>query len=749
VAEYRIVDRIGQGGMGIVYRAVQETRDRPVAIKILPSSLMTSGTAIPRFLREIQACTQLTHPNIIRILDSGEISGQPFYAMELLEAHTLREMLADNGPLPIGQVIEIFKQMLEALGYCHNEGLIHRDVKPHNIMVDHLNHATLMDFGLVKMLERSGITHSKRIVGSPNYMCPEMLQGADITSQADLWSLGCVIYELLTGERAFPGKAIRDIGSKILKEDPAPVPDRRPDCPIGLAQIVSGLLKKVPADRYFRAEHVLRDLARVEAGRPPLGPFGAAQGESSPAVMRDLALEAAPEPEPDARQFRRAARRTRAAPAVSTIVALPQEVLKVPRRMRLRALLPQTWKERLFVAAVLVIGVLSLIALTLAQVRARDPDGAALVADIRVERALDAFELSWTSAEPYRGAVRFTRSGAAESSESVELTARRDHRVRVAGLAAGASYDVAVAHGARVLWRSSVTTLAPLDLAMQLEAALAVLDAPGLARRLEDDLFAIPVKERKAAGPRMEEVRARFGKLIGEKLAAVDLAGALARFIAVRHDVMLSPAVPANKKRSLWMALEGLEDLRLLASAAGVTPAPPHAVDQSRGAGYGPVADFTIVGGTETAVVPVKKGDARDDPGVFFTELGTPDRHLMGVGDQLNFRDFYARLEYRHPSLVNLAGGCGALEVGLSATQLAPLSRVVLWLGTSEDTLLPVAVFRGPHDKLARTVVALDPRLADGDRIFKLEFKTSRALTPDGQQSTQVRDVVFRCGRAK
>lgn len=739
--------------MGIVYRAVQEPLDRPVAIKILPSSLMTTGTAIPRFLREIQACTRLTHPNIIRILDSGEISGQPFYAMELLEAQTLREMLADNGPLPIGQVTEIVRQMLEALGYCHNEGLIHRDIKPHNIMVDHLNHATLMDFGLVKMLERSGITHSKRIVGSPNYMCPEMLQGQDITSQADIWSLGCVAYELITGERAFPGKAIRDIGGKILRDEPAPIPEKRPDCPVGLAQIVAGCLKKLPAERYLRAEHALKDLARVEAGRPPLGPSGAAQGESAPAVPRDMPLPepadtpAPVEPRPTRRVPPVVLRRTRG--AISTIVGLPLEVLRAPRRMRLRALLPQTWRERLAVAAVLVVGVLSMIALGITQVRPRALDGAAQVADIRVERAMDGFELVWTSAAPYRGAVRFAKTAApGEVSESVELSARRDHRVRLTGLARGEAYDVSVSSGARVLWRSTVTTLAPLDLALELEAALAALDAPSLAKKLEDELAALPAKERQNPGPRMHQLRARTGKALAQKLAAVDLTSMLARFAPVRHDVLLASAVPATKKRSLWMALEALEDLRLLASAAGIQPAPTHAVDQLRGAGYGPVADFTIRGGTDTPVPLVRSGREREDPGLFFTELGTPDR-LLVVGDQLKFSNFHARLEYRHPTLVKLPGGCGALEVGVLTTQLTPLSRVVLSLGTSEDTLLPVAVFRGPHDRPALSVVALDPRLADGDRILKLEFRTSRAMTPDGQQATQVREVMFRCGVAK
>ncbi|MBI4862476.1 MAG: serine/threonine protein kinase [Candidatus Riflebacteria bacterium] len=283
---YTLIGKIGEGGMGVVYRALQLPLERPVAVKFLPASLMARPEALPRFMREVQICTRLSHPNIIKILDCGEMNGQPFYAMELLEAQTIRQLLKERGRIPVAQAVEIFHQVLEALEYCHREGLIHRDIKPHNIMVDGHNHATLMDFGLVKILDASGLTHSRQILGSPHYMSPEMLRGETVGSQADLFSLGTVVFEMLCGQKAFPGKNIRDIGRSILYGEPPGLSSLAPDCPPGLVKVIEGCMKRALEHRYQTTGEVLRDLNRFEAGGAPRGRTGETGDRPAPESPR-------------------------------------------------------------------------------------------------------------------------------------------------------------------------------------------------------------------------------------------------------------------------------------------------------------------------------------------------------------------------------------------------------------------------------------------------------------------------------
>lgn len=721
MAEYRIVDRIGQGGMGIVYRAMQEPLDRPVAVKILPSSLMAaSGTAVPRFLREIQACTKLNHPNIIRIIDCGEMSGQPFFAMELLEAQTLREMLADNGPLPVSQAVEIFRQMLEALDYCHAQGVIHRDIKPHNIMIDHLNHATLMDFGLVKMLERSGITQSRRIVGSPNYMPPEMIQGKDVGTQADLWSLGCVIYELLAGERAFPGKVIRDIGLLILKSEPVPITSKRPDCPAGLAQVIDGCLKKEPHERYLRAEHVLKDLQRVESGRPPLGPQ--AEGNSAHGLPIVKAEEL-----PAPRATRKVPRTTRKEPTTSTLVGLPPEAKA--SRFSWRALIPRTWLERLVAAGLMVVVSLGLIVGALM----KKPAAPEPAAKVRVEAGADFVEMTWSSPDVYAATVVAARAdGGGDVLEIPEPAARTAHKMRIAGLERGVSYQLTVKAGERVVYRTNARTLSPSDLADRLEAAIQKLEPAALAAKLEADLAVLKGDERVAGSRRLAGVRDLHQKAIGVKLAANDVAGAVQRFRARRHEFFLEDAVPANRKRAVWMAVEALEDLRQLCQTVGIAGVPA-AVDALKDAGFGPIPDAQIAGAQEIRASLAHAGGREI---LLYTRTGARESEMIKGGPLRN-----VSVDLLNP--VEIPASRKRLEVGLSLGAMARTMRVTLWAGAGTSAIVPVAVFRG-SEHAGWSWFALEPRLLAGSSALRLELSCSDSMTPFMRQKVWVHALTFR-----
>jgi serine/threonine protein kinase len=284
MGQYKLLDRIGEGAMGIVYRASDQT-GQEVAVKLLPTAMTSDQTARARFVREVQACTSLKHPNIIRILDCGEMQGQPYYAMELLRARTLKEMLVQDGAFPIPLALSVFRQVLAALEYCHIQGIFHRDIKPQNIMVDSAQHVTLMDFGLVKIMERSVITAHDKILGTPYYYAPEIIRSGTASPQSDLFSLGTAMYELLTGQKAFKAATIKLISREILTRDPMPIRDIRSEVPVGLSQIIDGCLVKDPGERYISARSVLTDLDRFGTGRPPRGPAGA---NAEPSVTRQL-----------------------------------------------------------------------------------------------------------------------------------------------------------------------------------------------------------------------------------------------------------------------------------------------------------------------------------------------------------------------------------------------------------------------------------------------------------------------------
>jgi hypothetical protein len=266
VASYKVVRKLGEGGMGVVYLAHQTSLERKVALKLLTDPMREKGHFAHRFVREVQASTRVSHPNIIKILDFGEIEGRPFYAMEYLEAATLEETYRTLGPLPADVVVKIAEQLLDALACMHRAGLIHRDLKPANAMIDERGHVTLMDLGLVKDLGRTPMTAHGKIVGTPGYLAPETILGKPVDGRADLYSLGVLLYEVLTGQRPFVGDNMQSLLITVIQKPHAPANALRAGVPDWLSGFLDRLLAKDPDKRFPNAGIARRELARASGG---------------------------------------------------------------------------------------------------------------------------------------------------------------------------------------------------------------------------------------------------------------------------------------------------------------------------------------------------------------------------------------------------------------------------------------------------------------------------------------------------
>ncbi|MBI4861460.1 MAG: serine/threonine protein kinase, partial [Candidatus Riflebacteria bacterium] len=217
MAEYKLINEIGRGAMGIVYTALQLPLERVVAVKLIRAVPAEDDELSKRFHLEMAACTKLVHPHIIKIFDSGVMDERLFFAMEYLaDAASLREILDREGALPVSRAVGITLQLLDAIGYCHERSFVHRDLKPSNLMIGRDDHVTLMDFGLVRDLNRTPVTAPGVVLGAPRYRSPEMLQSLAVGPEADLWGAGTILYELLTGRPAFCTEAQEQLLSQIV-----------------------------------------------------------------------------------------------------------------------------------------------------------------------------------------------------------------------------------------------------------------------------------------------------------------------------------------------------------------------------------------------------------------------------------------------------------------------------------------------------------------------------------------------------
>lgn len=268
--KYRLLELLGRGGMGEVWRAYDPVTDRVVAVKILPAEISDDEVFQQRFRREAHVAARLTSPHLIPIHTYGEIDGRLFVDMRLIEGHDLQSVLS-RGPLPPTRAVHIIEQVAKALNAAHRDGLLHRDVKPSNILLDDDDFAYLIDFGIARAPGELGLTAAGDVIGTCHYIAPERFNLAQIDARADIYSLACVLYECLTAQHPFPGNTVDQQISGHL-EAPPPRPSRiKPGLPAGLDTVIAKGMAKNPADRYETAVALAR-AAREALTAPPSGP---------------------------------------------------------------------------------------------------------------------------------------------------------------------------------------------------------------------------------------------------------------------------------------------------------------------------------------------------------------------------------------------------------------------------------------------------------------------------------------------
>ena len=265
---YRIIDTLGEGGMANVYLAEDIILQRKVAVKILRLDLQKEPQTLARFQREALATSELSHPNIVMVLDVGTDHGLPYMVMEYVDGPDLKEYIRANSPLNLGNIIKIMDQILSAMSLAHKHNVIHRDLKPQNILMDKHGNIKIADFGIAVALNQNSVTQTNSAIGSVHYMSPEQTRGGLVTKQSDIYSLGIILYELITGNVPFNGDSAVSIALKHAQEPIPSIRKQDPNIPQPLENVVLKATAKDPRDRYNSAKEMKDDLdTSLEPGR--------------------------------------------------------------------------------------------------------------------------------------------------------------------------------------------------------------------------------------------------------------------------------------------------------------------------------------------------------------------------------------------------------------------------------------------------------------------------------------------------
>jgi eukaryotic-like serine/threonine-protein kinase len=286
---YRLEARIGSGGMSTVYRAIDETLQRQVAIKLMNREIASDSDQLERFRREARAVAQLSHPHIVGVIDYGEdldpAHPRPYIVFEYVEGETLKERIRRTGRLPITEAVAYAIEIARALGTAHAHHIVHRDVKPQNVLIDEEGSAKVTDFGIARTLDEEGLTADGRVLGTTDYVSPEQALGRPVTGQSDLYALGIVLYEMLTGEVPFKGENQVAVAMKHVREQIPDVQYKRPEVSAALASVVDTATAKRVEDRYADDAELIADLEDVLAIETARA--GSATGEVT-SVLRTL-----------------------------------------------------------------------------------------------------------------------------------------------------------------------------------------------------------------------------------------------------------------------------------------------------------------------------------------------------------------------------------------------------------------------------------------------------------------------------
>ncbi len=285
LGQYTIGDMLGQGGMATVYRAKQSSIGRTVAIKVMPMFFMHEPTFMQRFEREVQVIAELQHPRVLPVYDYGQIEGRPFIVMAYMPGGTLTDLIK-QGPMPLDETVRLMEQIAEGLDHAHRKGVIHRDFKPSNVLLDENGNAYLSDFGIAKISESTVQLTGSGVVGTPAYMAPEMASYAEVTPAVDIYAMGVTLYQMLTGKLPYRGETPLSV---MMAHASEPVPDvrrARPDLPEDVQSVIERAMSKDPKARYQTAAALARDLRRAAE----------AAGAVEPSKSRETMVAVAPPP---------------------------------------------------------------------------------------------------------------------------------------------------------------------------------------------------------------------------------------------------------------------------------------------------------------------------------------------------------------------------------------------------------------------------------------------------------------------
>src|SRR5215216_5590894 len=282
---YRLEEKIGSGGMSTVYRAFDPMLERWVAIKLMHRDISNDPDQLERFRREARAVAQLNHPHVVTVIDAGEDDGAPYIVFEYVEGETLKERIRRLGRLPVSEAVAYAIEIGRALEAAHASKLVHRDVKPQNVLIDRDGRAKVTDFGIARSLEAQGLTATGRVLGTTDYVSPEQALGHEVTGQSDIYSLGIVVYEMLTGETPFKADTQVAVAMRHVRDPLPDVQRRRPEISAALAAVVERATAKETQNRYQDVGAMVHDLEEVlaiEAART-----GQATGEAT-TVLQSL-----------------------------------------------------------------------------------------------------------------------------------------------------------------------------------------------------------------------------------------------------------------------------------------------------------------------------------------------------------------------------------------------------------------------------------------------------------------------------